>query len=254
MNKNIFTWVGLLFVWLSLSGCAEQWIALSGKQLAEPSETVRIDKSQSSNKTKGKKPLSRQAIPNESLPLSGQESRQFMQASNICRILKKYPQWYVHAKRAQRRWGFPAHVQLAIMKQESSFNGIARPPPRGTAGAGKAGLPTSTAYGYAQAKNDTWKEYRLKVRKPQARRDRFQDAIDFMGWYNQRTHTVANIKKHDALRLYLAYHEGVGGYQNKSHRRKPWLIEVAKKVRKYSQNYRKQLRVCGPSVLRLARK
>jgi hypothetical protein len=40
----------------------------------------------------------------------------------------------------------------------------------------------SSAYGYSQALDGTWEEYQEDQRRG-ARRDRIDDATDFMGWY-----------------------------------------------------------------------
>ena len=48
-----------------------------------------------------------------------------------------------------------------------------------------------------------------------ADRDDFGDTIDFIGWYNNVSNEQLGIDKQDAFRLYLAYHEGHGGYRNK---------------------------------------
>ena len=45
------------------------------------------------------------------------------------------------------------------------------------------------------------------------------------------------ISKQDAFRLYLAYHEGHGGYRKQSYRSKDWLIDVARKVDRQAQRY-----------------
>ena len=52
------------------------------------------------------------------------------------------------------------------------------------------------------------------------------------------------ISKKDYYRQYLAYHEGQGGYRNKSYLKKKWLIKVAKKVRSNASRYAQQLKKC----------
>ena len=48
---------------------------------------------------------------------------------------------------------------MTIVKQESAFRAKARPPQRAKVGLfGKKQRPSS-AYGYAQAQNSTWKDY-----------------------------------------------------------------------------------------------
>ncbi len=65
-----------------------------------------------------------------------------------------------------------------------------------------------------------------------------------MGWYANQANRTAGIPRYDAYRLYLAYHEGIGGYQRKTYLQKPWLIQVARKVKARSQIYQAQLNRC----------
>ncbi|MGL6030022.1 MAG: hypothetical protein ACRC0M_09635, partial [Legionella sp.] len=58
----------------------------------------------------------------------------------------------------------------------------------------------------------------------------------------------AGIPRSDAYPLYLAYHEGVGGYMKKSYLKKPWLISVAHKVKARSQLYEMQMNSCRNSL------
>ena len=54
----------------------------------------------------------------------------------------------------------------------------------------------------------------------------------------------SQIEKTDAENLYLAYHEGQGGFQKGSYQSKPWLVTVAKKVAARSEQYAGQLKSC----------
>ena len=42
----------------------------------------------------------------------------------------------------------------------------------------------------------------------------------------------------------VIYHEGHGGYNNKTYENKAWLIDVAKNVEKKSNTYKSQLSQC----------
>jgi hypothetical protein len=44
--------------------------------------------------------------------------------------------------------------------------------------------------------------------------------------------------------LYLAYHEGQGGFSKRSFRKKAWLKDVAKKVSNRAVLYQRQLNNC----------
>ncbi len=187
----------------------------------------------------------------ESASLSSKsESKDPIVSHDICRVLQKYPKWYAAAVLTEKRWGLPVDVQLAIIRHESSFDGNARPLRKVKKGFSYAYEQASSAYGYAQAKTLTWKDYKDATKRKSARRDRFADAVDFIGWYNHRSHRSLGLKKQDAFRLYLAYHEGHRGFEKRSYRKKPWLIKVAKRVAESSKRYKKQLRSCKKKVLK----
>lgn len=162
--------------------------------------------------------------------------------NNVCHIFKQYPHWYTHALDVQKRWLVPIPIQMAIIHQESKFNGHARPKRKYILGVVPSSRPSS-AYGYAQALNGTWGDYK-KTTGGWPARNAFADGVDFIGWYADIANQKAGISRRDPYSLYLAYHEGVGGFQRKTYLRKPWLIKVAKKVKSQSEIYRMQLSVC----------
>ena len=147
-------------------------------------------------------------------------------------------------KRTERRWRVPVHVQMATIHQESRFVGDARTPFRFALGVIPMGRQSS-AYGYSQALDNTWDEYRSETRNRGAKRDRIDDATDFMGWYMDGSSTRLGISKADARNQYLAYHEGRTGYARGSYNEKAWLLAVADRVEARSQLYRDQLIACG---------
>jgi len=106
------------------------------------------------------------------------------------------------------------------------------------------GRRPASAYGYAQAINPTWSAYKKSTGRWAADRNNFDDAIDFVGWYNDQSYLKNGIQKTDTNRLYLAYHEGQGGFKKKTYRKKAWLTDVAKKVSKRSLTYASQLKGC----------
>ncbi len=163
--------------------------------------------------------------------------------SNVCNIFHQYPSWYRAAKRVERRWAVPVPVQMAIMHQESKFDGYARPPRTKILGFIPWTRPT-TALGYSQALNGTWDLYRKTEGGYFASRTNFADAVDFIGWYANMAYRLARVPRSDAFRLYLAYHEGIGGYQRGTYRYKRWLVPVAHKVSRRAALYKKQLVVC----------
>lgn len=170
---------------------------------------------------------------------------------DACVLLARNPEWRHYTQEVERRWGVPVAVQLAILRQESSFRADAYPPRTRLLGV----IPwerATTAYGYAQALDATWAQYRAASGNPQARRDDFAAAVDFVGWYLDQTERGLGISKSDAYAQYLVYHEGRRGYREASHLDKPWLLEVAAKVHEYAARYRVQLRTCladGPPAV-----
>ena len=162
---------------------------------------------------------------------------------NACTIFDEKEDWYEAARAAEKKWGTPVQIQLAIMRQESSFRHDAKPP-RDTV----IGIPmwwrVSSAYGYAQAKDETWDWYEDKTGNRFADRDDFEDATDFIGWYTDVSHRTLGISKWDTYNQYLAYHEGHGGWKRKTYNRKPWLKQVARKVERNASTYGSQLQQC----------
>ena len=168
---------------------------------------------------------------------------------NICKIFEQYPKWYWEAKETQTKWGIPISTQMAIIKQESSFREDARPPREWIFGFIPGSRPT-TAYGFSQALNGTWKHYKEETGEHDAKRDEFGDATDFIGWYSKRARREAGISPHNAYELYLAYHEGITGYKRKSYLKKPWLVKVARKVELNKLRYANQLKYCEKMIPR----
>ncbi|MCC5855380.1 MAG: hypothetical protein JJU10_06820 [Idiomarina sp.] len=162
---------------------------------------------------------------------------------NICNIFEERRDWWRDAKRMNRKWDVPIHVPMAMMYQESSFRARAQPPRRYVLGFIPWGR-VSDAYGYAQAKTMTWDDYVRETGNRRARRDNFGDAIDFMGWYMDKTHRINRVSKWDAYAQYLNYHEGWGGYQRQTYNQKQWLVQVARRVDERSDRYAQQLRGC----------
>ena len=54
----------------------------------------------------------------------------------------------------------------------------------------------------------------------------------------------------DARSLYLAYHEGYGGFKRKTYRKKQWLIKVADRVQARSEMYQQQYWGCAKELKR----
>jgi len=163
---------------------------------------------------------------------------------NACSISKQRPNYIKAFEATERKWGVPVHVQMAIIHQESKFRADARTPFRYVLGVIPMGRQSS-AYGYSQALDATWDEYRKATGRRGAKRDRITDASDFMGWYMNESLRRNNIALDDARNQYLAYHEGNAGYARGSYRKKSWLVRVAANVDARAQMYGSQLATCG---------
>lgn len=162
---------------------------------------------------------------------------------NLCSIFTEKKRWYDDAIDAQEAWGTPVPVLMAIVHQESRFNAKAKPPRKKIFGFIPGPRP-SNSYGYSQALESTWESYQRSAGRYGADRDDFGDALDFIGWYNHQSFSRNGIPRNDAYRLYLAYHEGHGGYSRQSYRDKQWLQDVARKVATRADRYRGQLNSC----------
>ena len=179
--------------------------------------------------------------------LSGCSTYQPRHPDSLCHIFFGETDWYEAAREAQRQWGTPIYVMMAIMHQESRFVDDAQPARPWFLGI--IPLPRdSSAYGYAQAQDPVWEEYQRLRGNSGADRDDFEDAIDFIGWYTNGSQKRLKVSKWDAYGQYLAYHEGRGGYERKTYDEKPWLKLVAKKVKRRAMRYNQQLKTCKPGL------
>lgn len=161
---------------------------------------------------------------------------------NICEIFSQKWWWHSDAKRSAERWDASIPIMMAIMYQESAFVADAKPPRVRV-----FGIPMwwreSNASGYAQALTPTWRWYEQSTGR-KGRRDSYKDAIDFIGWYNNMSGRLSGIRSNDAYSLYLAYHEGHGGFNDGSYRNKQWLITVAQRVKERADRYDAQYQRC----------
>lgn len=162
---------------------------------------------------------------------------------NACSIVSQRPNYLRAFEKTERRWNVPVSVQMATIYQESKFDGDARTPVRFALGVIPMGRQSS-AYGFAQALDGTWDEYRRETGRRGARRDKINDATDFMGWYMNKSLERNGIPLDDARNQYLAYHEGHTGYARGSYRSKSWLLRVAGEVDSREAVYRGQLASC----------
>ena len=164
-----------------------------------------------------------------------------------CSIFSERYLWYKHAKKVEKKWGTPIYIQLAIIKMESDFDWLAKPPRQKIFKIIPFKRPSSSL-GYSQAVKWTWEQYKKETNNKLATRVRFKDSVDFIGWYTDKTEQILKISKKDVFRQYLSYHEGWGNYKNYKNNQK--VIVLAKKVTKQANEYRKQLNKCQKKLNR----
>jgi len=162
---------------------------------------------------------------------------------NLCQIFREEPRWYDYALDSEREWGTPIATQMAFIQQESSFRSRVRPPRDRLLGIIPWRRPSS-AYGYAQAQDPVWGEYRDEAGSFLARRTHMKHATDFIGWYNARTQRMTGVSLDNPEHLYYAYHEGQGGYNRGTWRNKPGVQRAARQVAERAARYQSQLASC----------
>ena len=165
--------------------------------------------------------------------------------SDGCKIFDERYLWYKHSKKVEQKWGTPIHIQLAIIKMESDFDWLAKPPRKKLFKIIPFKRPSSS-FGYSQAVKGTWEQYKNETGNKFATRARFKDSVDFIGWYTNKTNSILKISLQDAFRQYVAYHEGWGNF--KYYKKNKKVINLAKKVEKQSNIYKDQLFRCSNSL------
>ena len=96
--------------------------------------------------------------------------------SNSCSIFSERYLWYKHTKKVEQKWGTPIYIQLAIIKMESDFDWLAKPPRQKLFKV----IPykrQSSSFGYSQAIRGTWKQYKEETGNKYATRTRFKDSV-----------------------------------------------------------------------------
>lgn len=171
------------------------------------------------------------------------------QPENICAIFQEKGDWYDAAEASYQRWRAPIPVMMSIIYQESSFRADAAPPRTHLLWV----IPwtrVSSAYGYSQALDGTWDWYQRETGNSWADRDSFADAIDFVGWYIDKSNAMLGLSKADAYSQYLAYHEGQTGYRRGDYRSMAWLRDVARRVAARANRYERQFNGCRADLAR----
>jgi hypothetical protein len=164
--------------------------------------------------------------------------------NNACLILMEKNEWRIPLREASERWNIPDYTILSIIYHESKFVSNAKPPRKSFLGMTVPWRRISSAYGYSQALEGTWEEYKTKTRIWGSQRSDFADSVDFIGWYLNRSVKKLNISAKDAYHLYLTYHQGTNGYRKKSYLRKPAIMRYARKVQETALIYKRQISSC----------
>jgi len=168
--------------------------------------------------------------------------------NNACAILDQksglFVNWGRAAKSAERDWGVPMPIILATINVESGFQHNARPPRKKVLGI-IPGKRQSSAFGYAQALDGTWDEYRRDSGRLAARRSNFSDAAGFIGWYHYQSMRKNGVSANDAYNLYLNYYLGHAGYAKGSGHNNAIATRGAQKMQQLASQYDSQLRQCG---------
>jgi len=137
--------------------------------------------------------------------------------NDICAVFDQndgfFNNWQKTAADTERKYGVPVPVLMATIRKESGFQSNARPPRKYYLGF-IPGKHTSSAYGYSQALDGTWAQYKTESGNFAARRSNFEDAVDFVGWYHAKTIDAFGLRPDDTTNLYLAYYAGWTGFKN----------------------------------------
>ena len=87
--------------------------------------------------------------------------------SDGCSIFSERYLWYKHAKKTEKKWGTPISLQFAIIKMESDFDWLAKPPRHKLFKVIPYKRPSSSL-GYSQAVKGTWEQYQNETNNPLA--------------------------------------------------------------------------------------
>ena len=166
---------------------------------------------------------------------------------NACSIFSERYLWYKHAKDSSEKYGVPVHLILAFVNKESGFNRWAKPERTKLFKIIPYKRPSSS-FGYSQAIDKTWDQYKNETNNMLALRSRFKDSVMFIGWYINKTHQINKIPLNDSYRQYLNYYLGWGNYANKTYQTDKKAILFARSVQKQSYIYKNQLIKCQKNL------
>jgi hypothetical protein len=167
--------------------------------------------------------------------------------NDVCAVFDQRDGWFNNweraAKRAEAKYNIPVPVLMATVRKESGFKGRVRPPRTYLLGFIPWGH-VSSAYGYSQALDGTWAQYEIETGNTSARRSNFADAIDFVGWYHDKSARTLGIARNDTYNLYLAYYLGRTAYA-RGNRGSAEVQRYARATDDMAHSYAAQLQECG---------
>ena len=111
--------------------------------------------------------------------------------SDGCKIFDERYLWYKHSKKVEQKWGTPVYIQLAIIKMESDFDWLAKPPRKKLFKVIPFKRPSSS-FGYSQAVKGTWEQYkkvRLAINLPQELKP--EDSVDYRLVYEYKSKKIS---------------------------------------------------------------
>ena len=135
------------------------------------------------------------------------------QPDNLCQLFRGEEDWYEAAVATREKWGVPIQILMAIMRQESSLKRMHSH--RWSTFVDISHWARQRCLRLCSGKEGCLGEYVEETGNWFADRDDFSDAIDFIGWYMDKTSQVNKVSKWDAYHQYLNYHEGRGDTSGK---------------------------------------
>lgn len=168
--------------------------------------------------------------------------------NNVCAVFYQRDGWFHNwqraAEQASLRYGIPVPVLMATIRKESGFKGNARPPRKWMLGFIPWGH-VSSANGFSQALDGTWRQYQRETGNYTGGRHSFADAVDFVGWYYAKSVARFGIAPNDTYDLYLTYHVGWTGYQRGDWKNDAATKRYAQETAQMAVNYATQMQECS---------
>ncbi|MDC3180935.1 transglycosylase SLT domain-containing protein [Gammaproteobacteria bacterium] len=160
---------------------------------------------------------------------------------DICQFVHAHSRWSSVLRKTEQEFEISPGLVMSVIYHESSFRSHVRPPRDIVLGVFPVRLRTE--YGYGQIKDMTWQWYLEKDPGLFRSRTSFADTARFIGWYYKHYLAVSRPTKKRAYDFYLAYHEGLGGYQRLT-QINDWLDRKSNSVQKYADQFDLVLRDC----------